>query len=130
MCVRFGHHVAMAITAARFVSRLTSAVPESLATLREHLADQEGELLLHVLMGDLLRLALIWFREGRTDALTRLLAVLEAGLREGDEYVSNAVAVSFVEDIGWWEAGMRPFITTLPGELAKEVERQRQWYRQ
>lgn len=120
-----GQDAAMALTASEFASRLTSAVPESSTTLREHLAEETGELLLHVLMGDLLRLALGWFEQGETDALARLLDVLDTALREGDEYVRNAVAVSFVEDSGWWEPDMQPFIATLPGELANEVERLR-----
>lgn len=115
----------MALAAAEFVSRLTSRVPESSTTLREHLAEQEGELLLHLLVADLRRLALAWFEEGNTEALARLLDVLDTALREGDEYVENAIAVSFVEDLGWWEPDMQPFITTLPGELANEVERLR-----
>lgn len=115
----------MALTASQFVSRLTSAVPESSTTLREHLADHEGELLLHLLTADLRRLALGWFEVGRTDALARLLDVLDTALREGDEYVCNTISVSFVEDLGCWEADMQPFIATLPGELANEVERQR-----
>lgn len=115
----------MALTSPEFVSRLRSGVPECSTTLREHLDEQEGELLLHLLVADLRRLALAWFEEGRTDALARLLDVLNTALREGDEYVENAIAVSFVEDLGWWEADMQPFITTLRGELANEVERQR-----
>ncbi|KRB75113.1 hypothetical protein ASE01_17290 [Nocardioides sp. Root190] len=108
----------MALTAPEFVSRLSSRVPESSATLREHLDEQEGELLLHLLVGDLRRLALAWFGEGKTDALARLLDEVDTALREGDEYVENAVAVSFVEDLGFWEAEMQPFIEILPGELA------------
>jgi hypothetical protein len=34
--------------------------------------------------------------------------------------------MTFVEDLGWWDPGMQPFMTTFPGELAKEVERLRQ----
>ena len=94
----------MALTAPEFVSRLSSQVPESSPTLREHHDEQEGELLLHLLVADLRRLALAWFEEGRTDALGRLVDLLDTGLREGDEYVENAIAVSFVEDLGWWEA--------------------------
>lgn len=115
----------MSLTASEFVTSLTAEVPETTDTINEHLADQEGELLLHLLTGDLRLLAIDWFRTGRTDALERLLSVLERGLRKGDEYVENAVAVSFVEDLGWWEPELRPFIETLPGELANEIERLR-----
>jgi hypothetical protein len=115
----------MSLTASEFVTALTAKVPEATTTLSEHLAEQEGELLLHLLAGDLRLLALDWFRAGRTDALGRLLSVMERGLRDGDEYVENAVAVSFVEDLGWWEPGMQPFIKVLPGALVAEVERLR-----
>lgn len=115
----------MALTAPEFVSRLSSVVPESSTTVREHFDEHEGELLLHLLVADFRRLALAWFEEGRTDALAGLLDVLDTALRDGDEYVENAIAVSFVEDLGWWEADMQPFITTLPDALANEVERQR-----
>ena len=125
MSGRLRHHDAMVFTASVFVSRLTVAVPESLTAVREHLDDQDGVLLLHLLMADLRRLALGWYEEGQTGALSRLLGVVETALREGDEYVTNAIALSFVEDLGWWEPDMQPFIMTLPGELAKEVERQR-----
>lgn len=115
----------MVLTASQFVSRLTSAVPESSSTVLEHLDDQDGELLLHLLTADLRRLALGWYEEGQTGALSRLLDVVEAALREGDEYVTNAIAVSFVDDLGWWEPDMQPFLMTWPGELAREVERLR-----
>jgi hypothetical protein len=54
-----------------------------------------------------------------------LLGVFETGLREGDEAVENAVAVSFVEDTDWWDDSMRLFIARWPTGLAEEVERQR-----
>ncbi|WP_300389881.1 hypothetical protein [uncultured Nocardioides sp.] len=114
----------MSLTASQFVSALTAQAPETVTTLSEHLADQEGELLLHLLVGDLQILALDCFRTGRTDTLSRLLSVLERGLRDGDEYVENAVAVSFVEDLGWWDPAMQPFIEVLPEGLLAEVERQ------
>ena len=112
----------MSLTASEFVTSLRADVPETNDTINDHLADQEGELLLHVLTADLRRLAIDWFRTGRIDATERLLSVLDRGFREGDEYVQNAVAVSFVEDLGWWEPEMQPRIETLPGALAHEIE--------
>ena len=93
--------------------------------MREHLETYDGELLLHVLIADLRRLAVAWFDEGSTDPMQRLLAVLDAGLAEGDERVENAVAVSFVEDAAWWDQPSQAFIATWPAGLAHEVERQR-----
>jgi hypothetical protein len=115
----------MSLATSKFVTVLAAEVPEATDTINAHLADQEGALLLHQLTGDLRLLAIDWFRTGRSDALGRLLSVLERGLREGDEYVGNALAVSFVEDLGWWEPEMEPFIATLPAGLLAEVERQR-----
>ncbi|MEZ5092989.1 hypothetical protein [Nocardioides sp.] len=115
----------MSLTASEFVTALTAEVPETTATLGRHLADQRSELLLHLLAEDLRLLALDWFGAGQTDALSRLLSVMERGLRDGDENVENAVAVSFVEDLGWWEPEMQPFIQVLPGGMLAEVERQR-----
>lgn len=115
----------MPLTSSEFVTALTAEVPETSGTVCEHFADQEGELLLHLLTADLRRLAIDWFRTGRTDAMERLLSLLERALREGDANVKNAIAVSFVEDLGWWEPEMQPFIATLPGEIANEIERLR-----
>lgn len=115
----------MSLTASEFVAVLTAEVPGTATTLVEHLDDQAGELLLHLLVGDLRLLALEWFRAGRTDDLSGLLVVLERGLRHGDQQVENAVAVSFVEDLAWWEPEMQPFIEALPEGLLAEVERQR-----
>lgn len=115
----------MSLTASDFIAALTAEVPEAAATLREHLAEQYGDPLLHLLAGDLRLLALDWFRAGRTDALSRLLTLMERSLRDGDEHVENAVAVSFIEDLGWWEPQMQPFIEALPEGLLAEVERQR-----
>jgi hypothetical protein len=33
--------------------------------------------------------------------------------------------VCFVEDLGWWDPAMQPFIEVLPEGLLAEVERQR-----
>ena len=115
----------MSLTASEFVVSLTAQVPETAVTINQHLADQGGELLLHLLMGDLRLLAIDWFRTGQAEALERLLSVLEQGLVRGDEYVTNAVAVSFVGDSGWWEPETQPLVNALPAGLLAEVERQR-----
>ena len=72
-------------------------------------------------------MAIALFEERETEALRRLLGVMDAGLRDGDEYVVNAVAVSFVEDTPWWDEAMEPFITAWPPGLRAEAERQRRW---
>lgn len=45
-----------------FVTRLRAAVPEAELTLREHLADNDDEVLLHLLTADLRRLAVSTYR--------------------------------------------------------------------
>lgn len=50
-----------------------------------------------------------------------------AGLTDGNERVENAVAVSFVEDTGWWDDAMAPFIAAWPEPLRAEARRQRDW---
>lgn len=104
----------MPLSGSEFVASLAAAVPETEPLVAEHLLDQEGELLLHLLMADLRRLAVATFEHGEADLLRRLLAVIDAGLGEGNEYVENAVAVSFVEDTGWYDPQMQAFIATWP----------------
>jgi hypothetical protein len=118
------HHVGMPFTRLDFLRLVTSRVPEADATVTAHLQDS-GELLLHLLVADLRRLAVQWFDARKNEPLRRLLNVIEAGLREGDEDVENAVAVSFVEDTGWWDESMQPFIAIWPAGLTRELDRQR-----
>ncbi len=91
----------------------------------EHLRDQDGELLLHLLVADLRRFAIATFESGDEDLSHRLLSAMDIGFREGDEEVENAIAVSFVEDTGWWDPAMQPFIASWPNGLQAEVTRQR-----
>lgn len=90
----------------------------------EHLADNDG-LLLHLLMADLRRLAVQSFEGGQSEVLDRLLVVLDVALSEGTDDVQNAIAVSFVEDTGWWAPAMQSFIESWPAGLRAEVVRQR-----
>jgi hypothetical protein len=96
MRVRCVRHDSAVMNSSEFVGRVTDRVPEAGATVHEHLEDNEGELLLHLLMADLRRLAVAWFEDGALEPLQRLLTVVDAGLAEGDEGVENAVAVSFI----------------------------------
>jgi len=93
--------------------------------VEEHLHDNDGELLLHLLTADLRRLAIAWLAEGHVERMQRLLTCVETGLLHGDEAVRNAMAVSFVEDTGWWLPEMRAFIGAWPAGLARELNRQR-----
>jgi hypothetical protein len=125
MRVRCVRDDAAVMNGAGFVDLLTERVPEAVPTVREHLADNDGDLLLHLLLADLRRLAVAWFDQGFTDPLQRLLAVVDDGLAAGDDRLENAVAVSFVEDAAWWEPSSVAFIATWPNGLANEVQRQR-----
>ena len=116
----------MAMTRDDFVASLRAAGPEATATVNENLRDQGGEVLLHLMVADLRRLALRLFEQADSDNLGRLLTALNQGLIEGDPEVENAVAVSFVEDTGWWDQSMSAFIDSWPDGLRAEVERQRE----
>jgi len=106
------------ITDDSFVDELVAVLPEAVETVRDHLGDQEGELLIHLLMADLQRLTVRVFREGQDDLARRILEFVDRCLSEGDADVKNAVSVSFVEDYGYgpdepeellllWPAGLR-----------------------
>ena len=82
-----------------FIDELQGAVPEILPLLREHLSDYE-EVLPHVLMGDVTRLAISAATAQRNDELlARLLGFLELKLGSTDEVAENIVLVSFIENL-------------------------------
>jgi hypothetical protein len=119
-----GHSWCVPITREQFVERLAATCPELEPLIVEHFEYYE-ELLLHLLVADVRLFAISAFENGDLDVLERCLAVMSAGLEDGDDYVKNAVAVSFVEDTGWWEPGMGAFIDAWPGALQAEDRRQR-----
>lgn len=112
------------MTAAEFVAELINAAPEAQGLVDEHRCDDDRELLLHLLMADVLRLASSLFERGEASALRRLLDVIDTGLRFGDEYVGNAICVSFVELAGPWEPAIQPFMASWPDALQAEASRQ------
>jgi hypothetical protein len=105
-------HIAPEVTS-QFINRLVLAVPEFESVYRDHLRDQEGELLPHVLMGDFTR----WFRAtyleavggSRTSALAqerlhRSADFLESAWQReeaapGYSLVSELLSVSFLENL-------------------------------
>jgi hypothetical protein len=111
------------VTPDEFVARLKRDVPEVRPLILEHLEDND-EILLHLLTAELRRHAKEAFDAGRSPELVRLLGVLNAALIEGDNDVENAIAVSFVEDTGWWDPAMQPFIEAWPPDLRREAARQ------
>lgn len=116
----------VALTEDEFVRALIEAVPEVQLILDELLADN-GELLLHPFVARVRDFAIAAFDKGNRTVSDRTVAVCEMGMRDGDEGVENAVAVSFVEDTPWWDRNRRAFIDTWPAALRAEVERQKNW---
>jgi hypothetical protein len=110
-------------TADDFVVGLRRQVPRAGALIDEHRSFYD-DLLLHVLVADLRRMALDLFESGDAEGLVQLLDVIDHGIREGDDAVRNAVAVSFIEDTGCWEPAMQGFIDTWPPAIRTEADRQ------
>lgn len=107
-----------------FLEELAVAVPESGDVVAEHLADNDGLLLLlHLLMSDLLRMTVSTYAAGEVAVTERLLAFIDWCLREGDEYVVNAVAVSFVEDFGAHPGESDALLERWPPALRAELGR-------
>jgi hypothetical protein len=105
-----------------FLPELAVAVPESEAVVAEHVADNDG-LLLHLLMSDLLRMSVTTYEAGDVAVTDRLLAFIDWCLRMGDEYVSNAVAVSFVEHFGAHPGESDALLERWPPALRAELGR-------
>lgn len=55
--------------------------------------------------------------------VTRIVAVAARGLRDGDEYVRNAVAVSFVEHFGAHPGETDEFLALWPPPFRAELGR-------
>lgn len=113
----------MPLTADDFVVELRRLVPGADALIDEHQSFY-GDVMLHVLVADLRRMALRWFESSDAEALARLLDVIDRGIREGDDAVRNAVAVSFIEDTGCWDPAMQGFMDTWPPAMKAEAARQ------
>ena len=112
------------LSAPDFVNLLVNRVPSARPIVDEHLADQEGELLLHLLMANLGRYVQSTFDQGDMATSDALLAVVDDALRRGDADVVNAVRVSFVENLAPWDPAMRPFMSSWPKPLRDEARRQ------
>ncbi|WP_149205159.1 DUF7674 family protein [Actinotalea subterranea] len=106
-----------------FVDALLARVPDAELALAEHLDDHGGDLLLHLLLADALRLTVSAFHAGDRDLSERILNVMARGLDEGDDYVANAVAVSFVEDFGAGRGESDDLLALWPPVLRRELGR-------
>ncbi len=94
--------------------------------LDEHI-DTYGEVLSHILFGDLTRFVLQAYKEGDKALVERCLIFLDKALTDGDAEVQNLVAVSFVENTDPRDQASQLFISTWPEHLRAEAERQRDW---
>ena len=111
------------ITSGNLAERLVTAVPEFEPALEAH-REEYGEVLNHLLFGDLVRF--VEEAEGRGDweLIERCLGFLDGALASGDEDVVNVIAASFVENLKPWEARERGkrspsgMTTSLPGSCA------------
>ena len=110
-----------AMTKQAMVDRLLAAVPEFAGVLAEHLEDNEGELLGHPLMFGLVQFMEEARRAGSDELVARIIAFADEALRTGDDYVENAICVSFVEMVGPWEPEQQEFISTWPAALQDEA---------
>lgn len=88
------------MTEADFVRLLIHEAPEVRALVDEHLRDQSGGLLLHLLVADVRRAAVDAFQRDDGDLLRRLLELLDRALRDGDERVENAAHRVHEDDPG------------------------------
>jgi hypothetical protein len=109
------------MTSAAFVEALRVGVPEVAAVIDEHLDDNEGELLIHLLMADLERFCVSAFAAGAAEGSRRCLDAVAVALATGDDHLRNAVEVSFVEH-AWDER--REFLATWPEPLLTEWREQ------
>lgn len=105
-----------------FLQELAVHVPESEDVVAEHLTDNDG-LLLHLLMSDLLRMTVNTYAAGDVAVADRLLAFIDWCLRKGDDYVRNAVAVSFVENFGVYPGESDALLGRWPAALRAELGR-------
>jgi hypothetical protein len=73
-----GQSVRVAITTDEFVALLTESCPETVPIVTEHVDDNSGELLLHLLVADVRRFAIERFEANDTEVLSRCLDAVGA----------------------------------------------------
>lgn len=112
-------HVVDLIDRDLFVQGVLASVPEAEPEVLEHLRE-EGDVMLHLLLPDLLRLAVQFFHADELDASQRLLNCIAEALERGDQYVKNAVQISFIEHVGAFPGETPEFLASWPAALTKE----------
>lgn len=111
------------LSSAEFPVVLLADVPSAGTVVDEHLAEHGG-LLIHLLLPDLLRFAATRFADQDIETSGRLLETVDRAFREGDDHLVNAIAVSFVEDVGVFPGESPEFIASWPPALLSELKRQ------
>jgi hypothetical protein len=115
----------MPMTTAEFVARVTASGPDLREVVDEHRRDY-GEVLIHVLCGDLSRHCVAaWKGGGSASELSSCLVAVATALEDGDDSLKNAIQASFVENTGPFDPLIQPFIETWPESLRAEAERKR-----
>ncbi len=90
----------------------------------EHRLEWGVDILSHLLVADLRRHTEAWFEVHGSHY--ECVEDMAAGLNDGDASVQNAIAISFVEDTGWWDASRQDLVGVWPQGLRNEVARQRE----
>jgi len=104
-----------------FIIRLTSISSALTAVYRQHMADQ-GDLLPHVLMGEVTRLVTVNIGSELPNWLPEFLQQLEDGLVSRDSDIANLIAVSFVENLLGEDATIDALLPLMGEALRKEVK--------
>ena len=104
-----------------FVTQLTSTSPVLSEIHRQHILEQ-GELLPHVLMGEIARVVVANVGGAPAEWLDTLMRQLEAGLVSGKDAVAELVAVSFVENLTGENTAIQALIPQMGVALREEVK--------
>jgi hypothetical protein len=114
------------MTSEDFAGELSDISPQLRRLVEEHLAQYEGELVLHVLMSEVRRRSISAFYNFVDEReTTAVLELVDEALLTGAEVLENAVAVSFVADACVWHPRMAAFLAAWPPGLRAEAKRQR-----
>jgi len=94
----------MSITPGEFIESLTSSFPELRSLLETHLADNAGEVLHHVFLGEVVFWLVKLYSAHKGDhesmlLIHRLITFIEDAFVRGDEATQELIAVSFVENL-------------------------------
>ena len=108
------------MTLEELLEALTHDVPEVRDVLEAHLEQVPGgdEF---VLMGLLRDRALVLFSARHLEPLTRLLAIVDQALAEGDEELADAVTSDFISGTTPWDPQMQAFVAAWPVQLRAQA---------